>query len=65
MNIALFPSSFAPHLGGVEELVRQLAHQLAADGHAPGVYTNRWPKDLPESERFEGLDVRGICVSGA
>jgi glycosyltransferase involved in cell wall biosynthesis len=58
MKIALFPSSFAPHLGGVEELVRQLAHHLAAAGNSPRIYVNRWPKSLPRHEKFEGLDVR-------
>jgi glycogen synthase len=57
MKIALFPSNFHPHFGGVEELVRQLAHQLKRDGHAPTVFTNRWPKDLPAHEEFEGLDI--------
>ncbi len=58
MNIALFPSSFHPHFGGVEELVRQLARQQRKQGHRPMILTNRWPKTLPESEEFEGLQVR-------
>jgi glycosyltransferase involved in cell wall biosynthesis len=57
MNVALFPSNFHPHFGGVEELVRQLAHQLKREGHAPVVFTNRWPKDLPADEMFEGLPI--------
>ncbi len=57
MNIALFPSAFHPHFGGVEELARQLAHQLARSGQTPSIFTNRWPKNLPAFESFEGLSV--------
>jgi glycogen(starch) synthase len=57
MKIALFPSAFHPHFGGVEELARQLAHQLKRTGHDPSVFTNRWPKDLPAFEMFEGLPL--------
>lgn len=62
MNIAIFPSAFYPSLGGVEELVRQLAHQLTRDGHRIMIATNRWPKTIPEREDVEGLDVhRYVC----
>ena len=62
MNIAIFPSAFYPSLGGVEELVRQLAQQLKRDGHQIMIATNRWPKTIPEREDFDGLDVhRYVC----
>jgi phosphatidyl-myo-inositol alpha-mannosyltransferase len=57
-RIAIFASSFHPHTGGVEELVRQLAHQQQAVDLVPTVYTMRWPKDLPGVESFEGIPVR-------
>ena len=57
MKIALFASAFYPHLGGVEELVRQLAHALNRAGHDAFIVTERWPRDLPEIEEFEGLRV--------
>ena len=57
MKIALFPSAFAPHLGGVEELTRQLAHALERRGHRAFIVTQRWPRDLPACEEFEGLPV--------
>ena len=57
MKIALFASAFHPHLGGVEELVRQLAHALERAGHEALVVTERWPRTLPAHESFEGLDV--------
>lgn len=55
MNIALFASAFHPHVGGVEEVVRQLAHALGRRGHRVLVITNRWPRDLPREETFEGI----------
>ena len=57
MKIALFASAFHPHLGGVEELVRQLAHALKRAGHEAFVVTERWPRDLPTRETFEFLEV--------
>jgi len=58
MNVALFASAFYPHIGGVEELVRQLAHEQKRQGINPLILTMRWPKDLPATEEFEGLSVR-------
>ena len=57
MNIAIFASAFHPSLGGVEELVRQLAHALERAGHRAIIITERWPRDLPAQEKFEELDV--------
>ncbi len=57
MKIALIPSAFHPSLGGVEELSRQLAHALKRRGHEVIVISDRWPRDLPESETFEGLQL--------
>ena len=60
MKIALFPSAFHPSLGGVEELSRQLAHALTRRGHQVVILTNRWPRDLPAHENFEGLDLNRL-----
>jgi len=57
MNIALLASAFHPHVGGVEELVRQLAHAYHREGHGAIVVTNRWPPELPEYEEYEGIPV--------
>jgi glycogen synthase len=57
-DVALFASSFFPHLGGVEELTRQLAHEHVRRDARPLIVTNRWPEDLPASETIEGLPVR-------
>lgn len=60
MNIAIFASAFYPHFGGVEELVRQLALELRRQGHSAIILTNRWPRDLPRREAFEGIPVYRI-----
>ena len=57
MNVALFASAFHPHVGGVEELVRQMAHAYRAKGVGVIVVTNQWPPDLATAEEFEGIPV--------
>ena len=57
-RVAIAASSYAPHKGGVEELVRQLAGQRAAAGEMPTVITMRWPKSLPGTEVIESVPVR-------
>lgn len=57
MNIALFASAFHPHIGGVEELCRQLAHEYQARGHTVAVFTERWPRSLPADEIHAGIPV--------
>lgn len=57
MNVVLFASAFHPHVGGVEEHVRQLAHQLLARGSKVAVVTNCWPRSLAPREVFQGIPV--------
>ena len=57
MNIAIFASAFYPHVGGVEELCRQLAHEYRRRGCGIVVFTERWPRSLPEYEEYEGIPV--------
>ena len=57
MNIALFASAFYPHIGGVEELVRQLALTYRAEGHNVIVVTTHWPRELPAFEEHEGTPI--------
>jgi glycogen(starch) synthase len=57
-SVALFASSFSPHVGGVEEVVHQLALQQSRSGERPMVLTMRWPKDLPSFEHIDGLPIR-------
>lgn len=54
---ALFASSFHPHIGGVEEAVRQLTQEHRRRGSSPVVLTNRYPKDLPARAVYEGQEV--------
>jgi glycogen synthase len=61
MNIAIFASAFHPSLGGVEELCRQLAHELRGRGHEVVILTNRWPRSLPRFEMFEGIPLYRVA----
>jgi len=56
-NVALFASSFAPHLGGVEELSKRLAIHLRRRGSNTVVLTNRYPADLERDEVIDGVPV--------
>jgi len=62
MNIAIFASAFYPHIGGVEEAVRQLAHAYAEKGISTIVLTNRWPRSLPSYENYEGIPVYRLAM---
>jgi glycogen(starch) synthase len=57
VSVALFASAFYPHVGGVEELCRQLAHAYKDKGVSAVILTNRWPRSLPAYEEFEGIPV--------
>lgn len=57
MNLALIASSFYPHLGGVEEVVRQLAREHSQHAVQPIVITNHFPTSLPQFEEIEGIPV--------
>ncbi|MCW2616782.1 MAG: putative glycosyltransferase, group 1 [Frankiales bacterium] len=54
---AVFASAFHPHIGGVEELVRQLVAEQARRAMQPVVVTNHFPKTLPAVEMVEGTPV--------
>jgi glycosyltransferase involved in cell wall biosynthesis len=56
-NVALLPSAFAPHLGGVEELSKRLAIELRSRGSDTVVITNRWPVELPVDEVIDEVPV--------
>ena len=60
MNVAIFASAFHPHVGGVEELCRQLAHEYRRRGCGAVVFTERWPRTLPEYEEYEGIPVHRV-----
>jgi glycogen(starch) synthase len=62
LNVALFASAFHPHVGGVEELCRQLAMEYRRRGIGVAVFTNRWPRDLPAFEMVDGVDVHRLAM---
>src|SRR5919204_3747617 len=57
LRILLVPSAYYPHVGGIEELTRQLALAFRARGHQAAVLTNRWPPGAQRSEVLDGTDV--------
>jgi glycogen synthase len=57
-NVWLMPSSFAPNLGGVEELTENLARELRTRNVRVLVVTNRWPSDLHPKDEVNGQAVR-------
>lgn len=56
--VAFFASAYYPTVGGVQEVVRQLARRQAQAGARSLIITNRWPKDLPARSDYEGVPVR-------
>jgi glycogen synthase len=56
-TVAIFASAYYPHMGGVEEAVRQLARAYRQSGVETIVLTNRWPRSLPPVEVYEGTSV--------
>lgn len=60
LRIALCPSAYFPHIGGVEEVSRQLARRLNSRVMHTSVITNRHPADLPRHETVDGLDVHRL-----
>jgi glycosyltransferase involved in cell wall biosynthesis len=63
MRILLFPSAYAPAVGGVEQLTADLAHHLVERGHTVEVWTNRHPLNLPDRELIEGILVRRFAMT--
>jgi glycogen(starch) synthase len=57
LRVLLAPSAYYPHVGGIEEVTRQLALALGAKGHHVAVLTNRWPSGVQRRESLEGVDV--------
>jgi glycogen synthase len=61
MRIMLAPSAYYPHVGGIEELTRQLALTLESRGHDVSVLTNRWPAGVARHEVLGGVDVTRLA----
>jgi glycogen synthase len=46
MKIVIFPSSYFPVLGGVQEVAFRLAKEFKKKGHNMAVITQRYPRTL-------------------
>lgn len=57
-RVALAPSAYAPHRGGVEEVAATLAGRFTGCGIGVSVTTMRWPKTLARRDRIDGIPVR-------
>ena len=57
MQPLLIASSYAPHVGGVEEVVARLADGMRRRASQPLVATNHWPRALPTTETIEDVPV--------
>jgi glycogen(starch) synthase len=57
MRILILASSYHPHIGGVETVVRDLATGLRISGDRVLVVTNLWPRTLPFIEIVDGVTV--------
>lgn len=57
LRIVLAPSAYYPHVGGIEELTRQLARSYDSHGHRVSVLTNLWPDGVRASEVLDGVSV--------
>ncbi|MBN3039654.1 MAG: glycosyltransferase family 4 protein [Candidatus Omnitrophica bacterium] len=58
MRILFMPSSFIPVIGGVQTVVYDLAEYFFSKDHQVKVITNRYPRNLPEAENIEGIDIK-------
>lgn len=59
-RILLSPSAFYPHVGGIEELTRQLARSYRLAGHTVMVLAPRWPHALAPTEMVDGILVQRV-----
>jgi glycosyltransferase involved in cell wall biosynthesis len=64
LKIILFPSSYLPVLGGLQEVVYQLAKELINNGHDVVILTSRYPRYLRRNEIIEGVTVERMLFAG-
>lgn len=57
LSIWLVTASYAPHVGGLQTLVAQLAGGLQMAGHRVRLFTQRSPHALPAREMLQGVLV--------
>ncbi len=56
-RILLCPSAYYPSFGGVEEICRNLANELAHSGFSVAIAVNRWPAGASRSEIVGGIPI--------
>lgn len=57
MKIVIFPASYFPVLGGVQEAASRLAQEFKKKGHNVTVITQRYPRTLKKKEVIEEIPV--------
>lgn len=57
-QVLLVVSSYLPNVGGLQSITASLALELAQDGYAVTVLTQRYPRRLPAAEEIAGIPVR-------
>ncbi len=62
LNIVHCVESYAPALGGMPEVVKQLSERLVRMGHRVTVFTKAHPYRKPD--QLNGVEVRGFQLSG-
>lgn len=62
MNILLCSEFYAPSVGGVQEVMRQLAERFVARGHAVTVATTALPDRT--FTKLQGVTIREFAISG-
>ena len=60
MKIVIFPASYFPVLGGLQEAASRLAQEFKKKGHNVTVITQRYPKTLKKKEAVEDIPVYRI-----
>jgi len=63
MKIIIFPSSYLPRIGGVEEVALGLAKEFKKAGHNVTVITQRYPRNFKKSEVIEDVPVYRILFT--
>ena len=60
MNIIIFPSSYLPLLGGVQEVAFRLSQEILKKGHTVKIITQRYPRNLKSKEILENIPIYRI-----
>lgn len=56
-SILLIASSYAPNIGGLQNVTGNLAHELRRRGYKITVVTQRFPRSLPAADTSDGVPV--------